>query len=148
MEREERDRASTDAPGDAEGGGAEEAKVRRSEEEADAGVRPREAGSVRARKNVRTKTEEVRVPRRREEVEVERVPVEGAAGEVEGVEIGEGEEEVVMPVYEEEVVINKRVVLREEVRLRKRVVEEVEVAEVDLRKEEVEIEDRTERGLG
>jgi stress response protein YsnF len=43
-----------------------------------------------------------------------------------------------MQVFEEEVVVSKRIVLKEEIRLRKRVVEEEEVVEVDLRKEEVE----------
>jgi len=40
-------------------------------------------------------------------------------------------------------VVSKRVVLKEEIRLRKRVAWEEEVVEVDLRKEEVEIDDRT-----
>ena len=59
-----------------------------------------------------------------------------------GVEIGE-DEEFVVRVFEEEVVVSKRVVLKEEIRLRKRVAWEEEVVEVDLRKEEVEIDDRT-----
>ena len=119
----------------------EDLKVRRLEEDISAGVRQREAGSVNVKKNVRTDREEVRVPRRREEVEVERVIAEGNE-EVTGVEIGE-DEEFVVRVYEEEVVVSKRVVLKEEIRLRKRAVWEEEVVEVDLRKEEVEIDDRT-----
>ena len=55
------------------------------------------------------------------------------------------EEEIVVQVFEEEVVVSKRVVLKEEIRLRKRVVEDVEVVEVDLRKEEVDIDDQTRR---
>ena len=127
-------------------GPEEDPKVPRSEEELRTGVRQREAGSVHARKSVRTEREEVRVPKRREEVEVERVPAEGEAREVTEAEIG-GDEEVVVRVFEEEVVVSKRVVLKEEIRLRKRVVEDEEVVEVDLRKEEVEIDDRTERGV-
>jgi len=42
-------------------------------------------------------------------------------------------------------VVTKRVVLKEEVRLRKRVVEDEEVLEVDLRKEEVEVDDQSGR---
>ena len=57
-----------------------------------------------------------------------------------------GEDEVVVRVFEEEVVITKRVVLKEEIRLRKRVVEEEETVEVELRKEEVEIDDQTKPG--
>ncbi|MBA2714334.1 MAG: DUF2382 domain-containing protein [Rubrobacteraceae bacterium] len=117
--------------------------VRRSEEELRAGVRDREASRMNVKKSVRTEREEVRIPKRREEVEVERVPAEGGE-EVSEVEIGEGEEFVVR-VYEEEVVVSKRVVLKEEIRLRKKVVEEVEVVEVDLRKEDVEIDDHAER---
>jgi uncharacterized protein (TIGR02271 family) len=131
----------------AHGGSEEDLKVRRSEEELRAGVNQREAGTVNARKNVRTEREEVRVPKRREEVDVERVPAEGEAREVTEAEIGAGEE-IVVPVYEEVVEVSKRVVLKEEIRLRKRVVEEEEVVEVDLRKEEVEIDGSTERREG
>jgi stress response protein YsnF len=42
-------------------------------------------------------------------------------------------------------VVTKRVVLKEEIRLRKRVVEDEEVVEVDLRKEEVDIDDQSGR---
>jgi uncharacterized protein (TIGR02271 family) len=127
---------------DERGGVEDELRMQRSEEELGTGVRKREAGSMNVRKSVRTEREQVRVPRRREEVDVERVPV---GREVAEAEIGESEEFVVR-VFEEEVVVSKRVVLKEEIRLRKRVVEEVEVVEVDLRKEEVEIDDRTEYG--
>ena len=115
-----------------------DSKVQRSEEELRAGVRQREAGSVGVKKSVRTEREEVRVPNKREEVNIERVPMDREAPNVEL-----GDEEVVVQVFEEEVVVTKRVVLKEEIRLRKRVVEDEEVVEVDLRKEEVEIDDRT-----
>jgi uncharacterized protein (TIGR02271 family) len=127
---------------DERGGLEDELRMQRSEEELGTGVRKRKAGSMNVRKSVRTEREQVRVPRRREEVDVERVPV---GREVAEAEIGE-DEEFVVQVFEEEVVVSKRVVLKEEIRLRKRVVEEVEVVEVDLRKEEVEIDDRTEYG--
>jgi stress response protein YsnF len=48
-------------------------RVQRSEEELRASVREREAGRVNARKSVRTEREVVRVPKRREEVDIERV---------------------------------------------------------------------------
>ena len=141
----EGDSAGSSYAADERHGGLEgdELRMQRSEEELGTGVRKREAGSVNVRKSVRTEREQVRVPRRREEVDVERVP---AGREVSEAEIGGDEEEFVVRVYEEEVVVSKRVVLKEEIRLRKRVVEEVEVVEVDLRKEEVEIDDRTEYG--
>lgn len=127
-----------------EGDSPEELRVQRSEEEVEVGVREREAGSVNVRKSVRTDHEEVRVPKRREEVEIERVPAGEGSGETPDAEIGE--DEVVVQVFEEEVVVSKRIVLKEEIRLRKRVVEEEEVVEVDLRKEEVEIDDQTTHG--
>jgi uncharacterized protein (TIGR02271 family) len=132
---------------DERGGLEENPMVQRSEEELRAGVREREVGSVNARKSVRTEREVVRVPKWREEVDIERVPVEGEAREASGAtEADIGEDEVVLQVFEEEVVVTKRVVLREEIRLRKRVAWEEKVVEVDLRKEEVEIDDSTERG--
>ncbi len=80
------------------------------------------------------------VPRRREEVNVERVSVNEPASEAEI-----GEDEVVIPIVEEEIVVQKRPVVREEIRVRKGVIEEEEVFEADLRKEEVEVEDTTKR---
>ncbi|HEX8261023.1 MAG TPA: DUF2382 domain-containing protein, partial [Rubrobacteraceae bacterium] len=53
----------------------DELRVQRSEEELRTDTREREAGEVRVRKYVRTEREQVRVPKRREEVSVERVPV-------------------------------------------------------------------------
>jgi uncharacterized protein (TIGR02271 family) len=135
------------ADADEGAGVGKDPRVQRSEEEARAGVREREAGRVRASKGVRTEREVVRVPKRSEEVEIERVPAEGEAREAGGAtEADIGEEEVVLQVFEEEVVVTKRVVLKEEIRLRKRVAWEEEIVEVDLRKEEVEIDDGTERG--
>ena len=129
------------------GGGLQDAddlRVQRSEEEARVGTRGREAGAVKVRKSVRTEREQVRVPKKREEIGIERVPGEGR--EASGVEIGEDDEVVVVQVLEEEVVVSKRVVVKEEIRLRKKVVEDEEVVEVDLRKEEVDIQDTTGRG--
>ena len=73
---------------------------------------------------------------------VERVPVE------EGREASEaeiGDDEVVMPVTEEEVVTEKRPEVKEELRIRKDVVEDEEAVEEDVRREEVDVDDHTER---
>src|SRR5215218_504428 len=118
-------------------------RVQRTEEELTAGTRQGEAGSIRVRKRVRTDRERIEVPTRHEEVSVERVPVEGEATEAEI-----GDDEIVVPVTEEEVVVHKRPVLKEEVRIRKDVVEETEVVEEDVRREEVEVEDETKRRGG
>jgi uncharacterized protein (TIGR02271 family) len=118
----------------------DEIRMQRTEEELVAGTREREAGSIRVRKRVRTSREQIEVPTRHEEVTVERGPAEGAATEAEI-----GEDEVVVPVIEEEVVAQKRPVVKEEVRIRKDVVEDTEVVEEDVRREEIEVEDETKR---
>ena len=116
----------------------DELRVQRTEEELAAGTREREAGEVRVRKNVRTDRESIEVPTRHEEVSVERVPLSGEASEAEI-----GENEVVVPVTEEEVVVSKRPVIKEEVRIRKDVVEDTEVVEEEVRREEIDIDDET-----
>ncbi len=116
----------------------DELSVQRTEEELRAGTREREAGEVGVRKSVRTDREQVEVPTRREEVTVDRVPLEGEATEADI-----GEDEVSVPVTEEEVVVEKRPVVKEEIRIRKDVVEDTEVVEEDVRREEVEIDDQT-----
>jgi uncharacterized protein (TIGR02271 family) len=121
----------------------DELRVQRSEEELRAGTREREAGAMKVRKRVRTNREQIEVPTQHEEVTVERVPVEGEATEAQI-----GEDEVSVPVTEEEVVVSKRAVAKEEIRLRKDVVEDTEVVEDDVRREEVEVEDDTARGSG
>ena len=141
MERDE-ERAGRREPGQREDlRDEDEPRVQRTEEELGAGTREREAGEVGVRKSVRTEREQVRVPKRREEVHVDRVPVEDR----EASEAEIGEDEVSVPLTEEEVMVEKRPVVKEEVRVRKDVVEEEEVVEEDVRREEIEIEDQTER---
>jgi uncharacterized protein (TIGR02271 family) len=119
----------------------EELRVQRTEEELRAGTREREAGALNVRKRVVTERQQMEVPTRREEVTVDRVPVEGEASEAEI-----GEEEIRVPVTEEEAVVEKRPVAKEEVRIRKDVVEDTETVEEDVRREEVEVDDDTEPG--
>jgi uncharacterized protein (TIGR02271 family) len=136
---------SADPAPDISGHEEDDLRVRRSEEEIRVETREREAGEIRVRKRVRTETERLTVPKKRVEVSVEHVPVEGdeaaTAPQI-------GEEEIVVPVVEEEIVVEKRPVVKEEIRIRKDVVEEVEVVEEDVRREEVEIDDRTGRDTG
>ncbi|QIN77448.1 DUF2382 domain-containing protein [Rubrobacter marinus] len=113
----------------------DELRIQRSEEELRAGVREREAGQVGVRKTVRTERERIAVPKKREEVSVDRVPVnDGTPGEI-------GEDAVSVPVVEEEVVVDKRAKVKEEIRVRKDVVRDEEIVEEDVRKEEVDIDD-------
>jgi uncharacterized protein (TIGR02271 family) len=119
----------------------DELRVQRTEEELAAGTREREAGQVSVRKRVRTDREQIEVPTRHEEVTVERVPVsEGTATEAQI-----GEDEVRIPVTEEEVVVEKRPMVKAEVRIRKDVVSDTETVEEDVRREEIEVEDDTNR---
>ena len=135
-------RSGMDRESGEEFGSKDEVRVQRVEEELRAGTRKREAGGVRVRKQVRTDRERLAVPKKRQEVRMERVPIEEGAA-VSEPEIGD--DEIRIPVIEEEIVIEKRPVVKEEIRLRKEVVEEEEVVEEDVRKEEVDIADQTER---
>jgi uncharacterized protein (TIGR02271 family) len=116
----------------------DELRVQRTEEELRAGTREREAGQFNVRKRVRTDREQVEVPTRREEVTVERVPVDSETTDAQI-----GDDEVRVPVTEEEVVVEKRPVAKEEVRIRKDVVSDTETVEEDVRREEIEVEDDT-----
>jgi uncharacterized protein (TIGR02271 family) len=121
----------------------DELRVQRTEEDLVAGTREREAGALKVRKRVRTDRERLEVPTRHEEVTVERVPIsEGTTSEAQI-----GEDEVSIPVTEEEVVVEKRPVAKEEIRVRKDVVEDSEVVEEDVRREEIDVDDQTTRGL-
>ena len=123
----------------------DELRVQRAEEELRAGTREREAGSVRVHKRARTDRAEVRVPKRRQEVSVERVPLEDDTDTFEPEVVNDGDE-IRVPVIEEEIVVERRPVVKEVLLVRKEVVEDEEVVEENVRKEEIDIDDRTERG--
>jgi uncharacterized protein (TIGR02271 family) len=91
------------------------------------------------RKSVETERVRQPVTRRREEVDVERRPVEGMAAGAGQAEISE--DEIRVPITEEEVVVEKRPVVKEEVVIRKRAVEETEEDEADLRKERIDVDE-------
>ena len=123
----------------------DELRVQRTEEELRAGTREREAGKVNVRKRVRTEREEVRVPTKHEEVSVERVSLDESEGERAAAETKIGEDDVSVPVVEDEVVVEKKPVAKEEIRVRKDVVQDEEVIEEDVRKEEIEVDNETKR---
>jgi uncharacterized protein (TIGR02271 family) len=90
--------------------------------------------------------ESLRVPKKREEAHVERIPVEeGQAPE----DIEVRDDEVLIPVTEEEVVVEKREVVKEVLRVRKDVVEDEEVVGVDAHEkdEHRDLDERARRGL-
>lgn len=111
------------------------ARIQRAEEELAIGKREHKAGEVDVRKTVETERVREPVTVHREEVEVERRPVNARARTD---EISEGE--VRIPVREEEVVVAKEPRVKEEIVVRKRDVEDTEMVEEDVRKERVEVE--------
>ncbi|MDB5294431.1 MAG: hypothetical protein JWO31_414 [Phycisphaerales bacterium] len=107
-----------------------------------------ETGTVRVRKVVRERQEAVDVPLGRERVEVERVPLNRTVEAAPPVR-QEGDVTII-PVVEEVLVVEKRLVLREEVRITRRRDETREPQTVTLRREEVEVtrEDANGRAVG
>jgi uncharacterized protein (TIGR02271 family) len=117
-------------------GSGEEQTLTRSEEELHVGKREVSRGEARIGKHVETERVSEPVTRRREEVVVERRPVEaGARGDA-----SLTEDEVRIPLMEEEVVVEKRPVVKEELVVGKRVVEERDTVETELRREEFDID--------
>jgi len=116
----------------------EEARIPVREEELAAEKRVRES-EVGIRKEVRTETEHLEVPVQKEDVIVERVPVDETTASAAGEKVFQ-EEEMRIPVKEEEVEVTKRPVVKEEVRVRKESRTETEPVSGEVRKEEVKIE--------
>jgi uncharacterized protein (TIGR02271 family) len=111
--------------------------VTRSEEELAIGKRSVQAGEAYLRKTVETERVRQEVPVTREEVTVERRPLSADAE----TDVTINEDEIRVPVMEEEVVAQKRVVPKEEVVIRKRAVSDTEVVEEDVRRERVDVDD-------
>jgi uncharacterized protein (TIGR02271 family) len=112
----------------------------RSEEELRVGTLEREAGRARLRKYVVTESVTKTVPVQREEVRVEREPITDANRDeaMSGADVSEEEHEVVL--YEEEPVVEKRVVPKERVRLDKETVSEQREVTEEVRKEQIDTE--------
>ncbi len=95
-------------------------------------------GEVRLRKEIITETRSLNVPVTREELVLERTPVEGERT-APGAEIGK-ESEIRIPLSEERVSVEKEPVVREEVRAGKREVTDVESHDAQVRHEELKVE--------
>jgi len=108
------------------------------EEQLDVDTRPVQAGEVRVRKEVRTEQRNIEVPVTREEVVIERHPATGR--EAASGDIREGEEEIRIPLMEEEVDVQKRAVVREEIEVGKRKVQETRTVSDTVRREEARID--------
>ncbi len=116
------------------------------EEELRVGKRLVETGSVRVTKSVREREELVDEPLVREEYDVERVPVNVFVDEPVGPR-QEGDT-LVVPVLEEVLVVEKRLLVREEIRLTRRQTEGRETRRVKLLSEEVSVERAGPEGRG
>ncbi|HYH82214.1 MAG TPA: PRC and DUF2382 domain-containing protein [Longimicrobium sp.] len=113
----------------------DEERITLSEEELLVGTRTVSAGEVRVEKRVETEQVRESVPVTRDDVSVERRPLAPGAS----LERWEDEEGLHIPLVEEEMVIEKRLVAREELLIRKRRVTEEQVVEETLRKERAEV---------
>jgi photosynthetic reaction center H subunit len=118
-----------------------EVRLERVEEELAVGKTPKDTGEVRVGKHVETQHVTQPVTRQREEVDIERHRLEGrGAGE------SPQEEEIRIPLREEEIVTEKRPTTKEELVVRKRLVEEEETVEADLNEERFDIDQSSGRG--
>jgi uncharacterized protein (TIGR02271 family) len=98
-------------------------------------------GEVRIRKEVITETQTVQVPVTREELVVERRPVDQATPATGSI----GESEVRIPLSEERASVDTSTVVREEVAVGKKPVQEVRDLTGEVRREELVVEDPTKR---
>jgi uncharacterized protein (TIGR02271 family) len=115
-----------------------EVSLTRAEEELEIGKRQVESGEVDVHKHVETQHVSRPVTRTHEEVEIERRPADRLhAGEAEF-----RDEEVRVPVREEQIEVRKHPEVKEELIVRTHPVTEEEQVEADLRREDVEVEER------
>lgn len=119
--------------------------ITRSEERLNVDKERVNAGQVRLRKYVVHDTETVEVPVQREEVRVERTPIDAdSAAAHRGGELHD--EEASVTLSEERVVVNKETVPVEEVRLEKETVRDTEVVSEDVAREEIDVDGDITRG--
>lgn len=104
----------------------------------------RQAGEIGLRKEVEQFPGRLEVDARREEVEVEHVPVGQEVDE--RVSPWHEDDVLVVPVYEEQLVVSKRLVLREQIRIRRVEVSERKRFEEPLRRERLVIDDPDQTG--
>ena len=132
--------ASTDRAADRDAGASTrtDERLTRTEEELRVGTRAVEAGEVVVGKHVETERKQVPVNLKHEEIVIERRPVNRDAGASEI-----REDQIRVPLMEEEAVVDKRAVVKEELVIGKRVVEEQQTVDAEVRREEFDIDERT-----
>ncbi len=125
------------------------------EEQLDVHTERMQTGEVQLRKEIITETKTVDIPVTREEIVVERRPLQGAAreGSLETADLDADTNEIRIPVSEEFVHIDKKVVPREEVRVSKEKITDTKTVSEDVRREEAQLDSDgkvviTERGTG
>jgi uncharacterized protein (TIGR02271 family) len=112
-------------------------RLTRAEEELRIGKRAVQTGEVRVGKHVETEHVSTPVNLAKERVTVERRPVtEATTGEVRIGDTGE----IVVPIVEEQAVVEKRAVVKEEIVIAKERVEETETVEAEVRKEQFDVD--------
>jgi uncharacterized protein (TIGR02271 family) len=117
---------------------AEETVVPALEEEIHVGKRRVETGRLRVRKQVETRNAAVEETLLSREYDVEHVPVDRLIPEP--VEPRYEGDTLILPVFEEVLVLEKRLVLREEIRITRRTRERVDRQTVPVRREHVDVE--------
>ena len=120
----------------------DEAEMTAAEERLRVGTETVETGRARLRKYVVTEHQTVTVPTTREEVRVEREPLNADDANTRR-NIADGEESVEMMLHEERPVVSKETVPREKVRLVKETVTEDQTVDDDVRKEQIEVDGDT-----
>ena len=106
----------------------------RHEEEASVGKRWEGVGYARVRREVDSDTVRADYPRQRDKLAFERIPAgENDSGKIETLPDGS----ISIPLFEEELVVTKRTVLRERVLIRKDTVTDWQTVEAELRREHI-----------
>lgn len=140
------DRDTRDFYGKRNGTGRVE-RLTLSEEELRVGKREVPAGEARVHKSVETRHVSEKVPLSHEELVIEKRPIQGGVSASGAASIGD--DEVRIPLKQEEAVVDKRAVAREEVVIRKKTVQDEKTVEADLRREKLDVDrsttDRTKR---
>lgn len=112
------------------------------EEQLDVHTERMQTGEVSLRKEIITETRTVEVPVTREEIVVERRALDGVPreGSLETAGLDRDEKEIRIPVSEEFVHIDKKVVPREEIRVSKEKITDTKSVSEDVRREEAQVD--------
>jgi uncharacterized protein (TIGR02271 family) len=105
----------------------------------------RDVGEARIRTRIEEVPARLEVEANAEEVEVEHVPVGQVVSE--RVEPYQEGDVLVVPIYEEQLVVTKRLLLREQLRIRRVTTTQRQLFEDTLKKERVEIDDPAQTGM-